>query len=121
MRNYLFTGHRVSERKAWHDEESRLLNNGHTWDEFIPYTNVIWLRYFLAYLKKQCAAIPGWTDDDQKTLLAETKTISKAMDVRTKEENGAFMTAGAVLRHCVDVGLIDVEQGGFDTSEVIDE
>lgn len=120
MRNHLFTGHRISERKAWHDEKSRSLNNGHTWEEFIPYTNVIWLHYFLGYLKRQCAEIPGWTREDEMKFQSETRDILKRMDVRTKVENGAFMSAAAVLKHCVEAGLIDAEQGGFECSQIYD-
>jgi serine/threonine-protein kinase haspin len=42
MRTHLFTGDRTMYPKRWHTEESKAMNNGHCWDEFTPYTNVLW-------------------------------------------------------------------------------
>jgi hypothetical protein len=45
------------QKRAWHNEESRLLCNDHDWSEHRPYNNVIWIQFLLNYLKKQLAFI----------------------------------------------------------------
>ncbi|KAG9229392.1 putative serine/threonine-protein kinase haspin like protein [Amylocarpus encephaloides] len=121
MRTHLFTNTRTMEKKSWHDDSSRDHSNGHSWDEYKPYTNVIWLHFLLGYLKKNLYQIPCSTFGTLKDFNAETKELSKRMDTRTKVENGAFLSATEVLEFCIGQGWISYEQaevsGVFDDLE----
>ncbi|CAG8977549.1 hypothetical protein HYALB_00012355 [Hymenoscyphus albidus] len=117
MRNHLFTGRHMSEKKAWHDEESRSLDNGHTWDEHVPYTNVIWLQYLLGYLKKQFTQSPTYTREANATFQTEIREIERGMSTRTKIDNGAFTSAAQVLERCMELGYIHYED--FEASGIL--
>lgn len=110
MRTHLFFGDRSMKPSAWHDETSRSLNKGHTWAEFTPYSNVIWLRYLLSYLiktgKKQVEGGPKTMSD----FTQDTKELQSKLHVRTLPENGAFSTAQEVLEYVAQKGWVSQEQ-----------
>ena len=110
MRTHLYTGTRTLLAKSWHSNESRFLNMGHSWDEYIPYTNVLWLNYIFTYLvksyKRDASGLPG----NMNTFLDATKELSRRFNVRTKVENGGFKTAQEVLEYCISKEWVTVQQ-----------
>jgi hypothetical protein len=98
------------QKRAWHNEESRLLCNDHDWSEHRPYHNVIWIQFLLNYLKKQLGKKKGPVLDALKDFVNETMEMSKRMDPRTKIENGAFMSATQVLEYVIAQGWVSCEQ-----------
>lgn len=111
MRNHLFTGTRTMLPASWHDEISRSSNNGHTWSEHIPYTNVLWIRYILSYLTKTFKrSKPLNCKEDLKAFETETKVLKRKLDVRMKVENGAFSSAMEVLEYAFGKGWVSEEQ-----------
>jgi hypothetical protein len=98
------------QKRAWHNEESRLLCNDHDWSEHRPYNNVIWIQFLLNYLKKQLARRKEPVLDDLKEFSTETVEMSKRMDPRTKIENGAFISATQVLEYVIAQGWVSCEQ-----------
>jgi hypothetical protein len=98
------------QKRAWHNEESRLLCNDHDWSEHRPYHNVIWIQFLLNYLKKELGKSKGPILDDLKEFVNETMEMSKRMDPRTKIENGAFMSATQVLEYVIAQGWVSFEQ-----------
>lgn len=118
MRTHLFTGERTMHPAAWHTPESRLQNNDHTWSEFNPYTNVLWIKYLLNYLTtnfKLCATSRGGIAE----FLNATVTLKSRLDTRTLPKNGAFGTAQEVLLFCYEQEWVSEEQlmdHGVDTT-----
>ncbi|KAH8671848.1 hypothetical protein BGZ60DRAFT_374304 [Tricladium varicosporioides] len=107
MRTHLFTGTRTMNKKAWHNEASKMLNNGHYWSEYTPYTNVIWIHYLLNYLKKKFKAdTDGQRQSELSLLEVDMREFTKRLDARTKTENGAFTSA-------IDCFTFAIEQGWY--------
>jgi len=106
MRTYLFTSTRTCHPKRWHDDASRKLNNGHIWEEFIPYTNVLWIRAIIHYL------IKTWTGN--KDVLQRFKRdileLEHRLHPRVAVENGGFETAHGVLEFIVEQGWVTEQQ-----------
>ncbi|KAH8805666.1 hypothetical protein F5884DRAFT_800175 [Xylogone sp. PMI_703] len=106
MRTYLFTGTRSCHPKRWHDDASRELSNGHSWNEFIPYTNVLWIRAILHYL------IKTWTGnkDVLKRFKRDIVELEHRLHPRVTIEDGAFETAHGVLEFIVEQGWVTEQQ-----------
>lgn len=106
MRSYLFTGTRTCHPKRWHDEASRKMNNGHTWKEFIPYTNVLWIRAILHYL------IKTWTGskDVLKKFKKDILELEHRLHPRVAVEDGGFATAHGVLEFVAEQGWVSEQQ-----------
>ncbi|KAE8447137.1 hypothetical protein EG329_011121 [Mollisiaceae sp. DMI_Dod_QoI] len=121
MRTHLFDGTRTMHPKPWHTPSSRALNNGHTWSDFIPYTNVLWLRYLLKMLfSKLKKNIPASDKNTMKNLETETAELRRRLDTRTKIDNGAFSSAQDILLWMSEQGWVSEEQiageGGDETT-----
>jgi serine/threonine-protein kinase haspin len=109
MRTHLFTGVRTMYKRNWHDDDSRKLNNGHTWREFRPYSNVLWIKFLLGYVKKNFKD----SDGDMKELAQfeqETKELKKRLDPRTHTSNGGFSSAGEIFEYVAQQQWISAEQ-----------
>jgi len=106
MRTHLFTDKRTHNKIDWHTDESRLLNNGHTWSEYIPYTNVLWIRYLLQY------AIQAWSGspEDLDTFKGDIDELQHRLKPQTTVKNGGFETAEQVLEYALEKGWITAEQ-----------
>jgi len=109
MRTHLFTGSRTMLPKIWHNEASKGLNEGHTWQEFCPYTNVLWLRFLLGYLKRSFNKSGGDADEMTK-FEADTKELKTKLDPRTRITNGAFSSALEVFEYIAIRQWISQEQ-----------
>jgi serine/threonine-protein kinase haspin len=109
MRTHLFTGERTMKKSPWHDEDSRSANNGHTWSEFSPYTNVLWIKFLLSYLIKAAkkAGVLKW---EMTQLNDEIRELNRRLNVRTKIENGAFSTAADILEFAAAQGWVNDQQ-----------
>lgn len=110
MRTHLFTGNRIMYPKSWHDnDETRNMSNGHTWQEHIPYTNVLWIKYILGYLQKNFRGAP-----DHAPALAQfredTKELSRRLNSKTLVANGAFSTAKEICQYILDEGWATPDQ-----------
>jgi serine/threonine-protein kinase haspin len=122
MRSHLFTGKRGMFKSYWHNEDSREKNNGHTWAEYIPYTNVLWLKYIFGWLRHQY--LKGLCLEDQSDLwfnIPGMSDLNKRFDLRTKK---GFDSATEVLVFAVDQGWItneQIEESGFDTTVLSEE
>jgi serine/threonine-protein kinase haspin len=109
MRTHLFKKDRSMYPRDWHFENSKSQNNGATWGDHTPYSNVLWIKYLLGYLKKafkECGS-------DTKELARfneETKELSKLLNPRTLVTNGAFSTAGEIYEFVCDQGWLSHEQ-----------
>lgn len=116
MRTHLFTGGRNMFKRNWHSEESRAKNDGHTWAEYIPYTNVLWIKYLFGWLhghyqksilpKKDYGfySIPGISD------------LRHKFDLRTRQ---GFESAADLLIFALDQGWItndQIDESGVDTT-----
>lgn len=95
--------------RDWHVENSKAQSNGATWGDHTPYSNVLWIKYLLGYLKKAFKECDG----DAKELArfnGETKELSKLLNPRTMVSNGAFSTANEVWEFVCNQGWLTVEQ-----------
>lgn len=97
MRTHLFTGGTAHFRKQWHNEASKTKNNGHTWVEFIPYTNVIWIRYILQYLIKHSKC----SDAEMRNFRSEVREFQYDLSLDTAEK---------MLGYAVSKGWVTEEQ-----------
>lgn len=117
MRSHLFTGRRNMFKRAWHTEESRGKNNGHTWAEYIPYTNVLWLKYLFGWLREQyLKVIPLVDHTDLWYNIPGLQEFSRRFDLRTR--NG-FDSATEVLFFAVEQRWItneQIEESGLDAT-----
>ncbi len=75
----------------------------------MPYTNVLWIRYILSYLLGQYK-VNGGDKSHLAEFASDTKELNKRLDVRTKVENGAFMSATEVLNFVVLKGWVSEDQ-----------
>ncbi|PMD40861.1 hypothetical protein L207DRAFT_346723 [Hyaloscypha variabilis F] len=105
MRTFLATGSRLMSA-AYVDGDSSM--HGHSWSEFIPYTNVLWIRYLLFYLEHDLKK-----HGDKKALeefKSDTKDFKSKLNPRTTPWNGAFVNARQVLEFCVKAGWVTERQ-----------
>lgn len=72
------------------------------WDEYHPYTNIIWLRYILNYILKH-NNLPRLDVDDFKS---ETFAIRRRMDPALRTNRGAFQSASELWNECIKNGWI---------------
>lgn len=124
----------------WHNEASRGEFGDRSWEEYIPYTNVLWLRYLLSYLmksyKKSEDAANTTNNKSSKGSKSSKKAkrvedsplvpfeeeiseLKKRLNVRTKVENGAFSRAWDIVAYAVEMGWVNEDQvmgHGVDTS-----
>lgn len=82
------------------------MNNGHTWKEFIPYTNVLWIRAILHYL------IKTWTGskDVLKKFKKDILELEHRLHPRVAVEDGGFATAHGVLEFVAEQGWVSEQQ-----------
>ena len=85
-----------------------------TWKSHTPYSNVLWIRYILSFLTKQFKKHSRGPKaaKDLATFEAEIKDLKRRLDVRTKIENGAFVSACQVLDYVFGRGWVSEEQLG---------
>lgn len=122
MRTHLFTGARTMYKKAWHNEASKMLNTGHYWSEYTPYTNVIWIHYLINHLKKKFKADTNGQRQSELSLLeADMREFTKRLDARTKIENGAFMSATECFTYAIDQGWYPEDMVNADQSAILDQ
>ena len=119
MRTYLTTGERTTNPVP--NNAKNISEDGHSWKEYTPYSNVLWIRYLYFYLQRDFKKHGG-----DKAVLKEfqeqTKVLRTRMDTRTKD--GAFMSAQEVLIHVVEQGWVSEEQleeRGVDSSSFLRE
>lgn len=112
MRTYLLTGERQHQTYKWHKAHSL---DGKSWDEFMPYTNVLWIRYLHDWLKKKMKKFPKMSNE----FLMETKVFEKKLLPRSLTTDGSFSTAQEVLEYMVNEGWVSIDQAkeyGCDSS-----
>jgi serine/threonine-protein kinase haspin len=108
MRTHLFTGGRTMFKKGWHDDSSKNMSFGHTWKEFTPYTNVLWIKYILGYLKKNFKE--GGNAEELRKFEMDTSDLKTKLNPLTKVENGALSTAQDVYEYVCQKEWITLEQ-----------
>ena len=119
MRTYLTTGERTA--KPVPDNAKNINEDGYSWKEYMPYSNVLWIRYLYFYLQRDFKK-QGGEKAVLKEFLAQTKELRTRMDTRTKE--GAFGSAQEVLVYVVEQGWVSEEQleeRGVDSSSFLSE
>ena len=109
MRTHLFLSDHSMFPRDWHDEGSKGQNNGHTWSEFTPYSNVLWLKYILGYIRKAFRDCGG-DDGELARFTIETRELTRRFNPRTLVDNGAFSTAREVFDYVVAEGFLAPEQ-----------
>ena len=109
MRSHLFTGDRKMFKKSWHNEESKQLNGGHTWSDYTPYSNVLWIKYLLGYLKKDFEH-NGGSAEELRQFESETTELKRRLDPRTLVLNGGFASANEICEFVAQKGWINAEQ-----------
>lgn len=97
-------------QSKYHTEDSfRNANPPRSWSDYIPYTNVLWLRYLLMMLLGKLKH-DGADPNIAKSLEADIKAMKTRFDFRTKVENGAFSTAQDVLVWMIEQGWVTDDQ-----------
>ena len=116
MRTHLLTGER--KMAAFYTLEPDQSKNGKVWSEYIPYTNVLWIRYLLHHLERSFKE-HGVDQKELREFKNQTKKLKTRLDPRTLVKNGAFETAGGVLDFVWEKGWVSQEQleeRGVDTT-----
>jgi hypothetical protein len=94
MRTHLITSTHSMYPSSWHTPDSLPSDFTTPWKTFIPYTNVLWLRYILAYLlqsyKKSTNRMSSSQRRELNLFTTSIRELSKRLNVKTKIENGAF-------------------------------
>lgn len=97
MRTHMIDGTHNMKPVTWHDENSLPTKIKAPWKDFTPYTNVLWIRYILAYLNnnykytKFPRSVSKQKSDPVFIQFSEqTRELSKRLNPKTKIENGAF-------------------------------
>lgn len=80
------------------------LSSQSTWNDFIPYTNVIWIYYLFNYTINKYEGVLPLTD-----FLRETKELREKLDPDGRCLNGGFTCASEMLNYCVKQGWINGE------------
>ncbi|KAH8751892.1 hypothetical protein BGZ57DRAFT_101181 [Hyaloscypha finlandica] len=116
MRTHLLTGER--KMAAFYTLEPDQSKNGNVWSEYIPYTNVLWIRYLLHHLERSFKE-HGVDQKELREFKNQTKELKTRLDPRTLVKNGAFETAGGALDFVWEKGWVSQEQleeRGVDTT-----
>jgi serine/threonine-protein kinase haspin len=107
MRNYLSTGERLPTPVT--AKSKSIEASGHTWAEYTPYSNVLWIRYLYFYLERNFKK-HGGVKAELKEFQGQTKEFKTKLDPRTAVHNGAFESAQEVLMFVVEKGWVSQEQ-----------
>jgi serine/threonine-protein kinase haspin len=95
-------------KRTWHTDESRLKNNGHTWGDYVPYSNVLWIRYLFMWLRMSyLKTIAPENDNYLWYSIPGVSEINKKFDLRTRQ---GFESAAEVLIFASEQGWITDEQ-----------
>ena len=108
MRTHLLQGSRQIRPRCWHVNETKYLD-GHSWKEFTPYSNVLWLKYVFGYVQKNFKQSGGSAEELSK-FEDLTRELKKKLNPLFKVENGAFTTAEDVYQYVVEKEWISAEQ-----------
>jgi serine/threonine-protein kinase haspin len=104
-------------KRTWHTEESRAKNNGHTWAEYTPYSNVLWLKYIFGWLREQyLKRIAPENQTDLFYNISGVRELTSRFDLRSKQ---GFDSATEVLLFAVEQGWItneQIEENGLDST-----
>ncbi|KAL3424937.1 haspin protein kinase [Phlyctema vagabunda] len=114
MRTHLFSGNFYAPKPpSWHTNNSRKKNEGHTWEDETPYSNVLWISYLYEFL---CLALCSEDDlpytsfsVDQQQFYSDTAEFRKKL-VHSKKNNKRFLTAVGVMDYCIEKGWITQDQ-----------
>lgn len=83
----------------------RLFKRG-GWNEYHPYTNVIWLRYILNYIMTHNTL----ESDDLDIFKSETFAIRRRMDPALRADRGGFQSVSELWEECIKNGWICEEK-----------
>lgn len=117
MRSFLLTGDRVHLPPEEHNTPYEVGVNGQiTWEQYNPYTNVLWLAYIYHYLTKHFRGDKADLSKFKKT----TKEMWTHLNPEAPPEILSFSSAFDVVRFAVDAGWITETQLMGDKSELQD-
>lgn len=105
MRTFLATRQRTM-NAVYVDGDLSLHN--HEWSEYIPYTNVLWIRYLLFYLERDFKRYAA--KEETQAFAKEIRAFKRGLNPRTLALNGGFEDARDVLEFCVDAGWVEEVQ-----------
>lgn len=75
-----------------------------SWEDYMPYTNVIWLYYLLTTIIK---LYKGTDSEALEKFMEETEDLRARIAPDRRLFDGGFESAGEVLSFCVDEGWIN--------------
>jgi serine/threonine-protein kinase haspin len=106
-------------RKQWHVAQNAesAEEELHGWGEYVPYTNVLWVRYLRSWLGETYQRYGN--ADILEQFDEEVKVLDKRLNPRTTPASGGFVKALDILQFMMEQGWISEEQvvdNGFDSS-----
>lgn len=117
MRSFLLTGDRIHLPPDQHNKPYEIGINGRiSWEQYNPYTNVLWLAYLYQYLTKYF----GGDKADLMRFKKLTKEMWTHLNPEAPPEILSFSSAFDIVRFAVDAGWITEHQLMGDKSELQD-
>ena len=105
MRNYLMSGRHQHQSANWHRKND--LSPDKSWAKFMPYNNVLWIRYIHRWLvTKKIHKLPRVLNE----FLRDTEEFEKKLTPRTLHTYGGFNSAADVLKYMMEKGWISEQQ-----------
>jgi serine/threonine-protein kinase haspin len=106
MKNHVLFNHYGVDHKLTEDEKTSR-KNGHKWQMFKPYTNVIWIHYVLEFLIQD---FKGPKKELERFKMG-VKELREMLSPDVPIEDGGFASAEEVRAFCVEEGLMDDGDG----------
>lgn len=117
MRTYLIEKTRTKRPAKWHKDTFHDTKLKCSWDDYIPYTNVLWLRYLWNMLTAKFQRdLSPFERGRYAQVEIKGKELKRRLDPDTTVERGAFSTAEEVLAWMINEGRVTAEQVSGDAS-----
>jgi hypothetical protein len=109
MRSHLFTGEKKTTSKGWHTPSKATApgNIGTSWEKHIPFTNVIWVRYLLAWLRQQ---LDRNGSEDKARVREFTREVNEFQTRLKSMGDDGFKSATDILMYMMECGWLTREQ-----------
>ncbi|KAM3068101.1 hypothetical protein ACMFMF_009466 [Clarireedia jacksonii] len=99
MRTWLYSRSKALNPKYASGKLKKSERHGHTWEEYTPYTNVLWIHFLLEYLTS-C-----YKGRDKRAWNRDVRELREWLD----PDEGGMESAGDVLQYCYERGWIGQE------------
>jgi hypothetical protein len=103
MRTWLYSRSKSLDTKYASGKLKKSERNGHSWEEYTPYTNALWIHFLLEYLTR------SYKGRDKRAWNRDVKELREWLD----PDEGGMESAGDVLQYAYErewIGQEDLDE-----------